>query len=262
ALIRLGLPGIIRHIVADTSHFAGNYPEACSIEACELEGEPSLVELVRDPSRWSEIMERTPLLGDTKNHFPVEGSGRATHVRFVIYPDGGVARLRLFGEVVPGPDRFPEGQEVDLAAIENGGRVIDCSDHHFSVPNNMLMPGDAEGMHDGWETRRRRGPGHDWAIVKLGVAGEIKRIVVDTSHFKGNAPGSCDLETVNAPAATVQRLQGAEWTTLLPATKLEPDRRQALEDLNEVGRVTHVRFNIHPDGGVARLRLFGTAARS
>jgi allantoicase len=109
-------------------------------------------------------------------------------------------------------------------------------------------------MGDGWETKRRRGPGHDWAIIRLARRGVIERVELDTDHFKGNAPGSAMLECCDAvdsfDAAT------ARWEELLPNTPLEADARHRWDDLP--GKpATHVRLKIYPDGGVARLRLYG-----
>ncbi len=203
------------------------------------------------------------LQGDTQNPVAVTHAGRFTHVRFKIYPDGGVARLRLYGEVVPSARAFAK-RELDLAAVENGGRVISTSDQFYSEPLNMLMPGRSKVMSDGWETRRRRGPGHDWAIVKLGIAGTIQRVEVDTAHFKGNFPDSCSIEVCAAEGASaeISRLDSANWRQLLPRVPLKANRVHIFRrQLHEVGAATHVRLNIYPDGGVSRFRVYGRAAQ-
>jgi allantoicase len=261
-VIGLGLPGIIRGVVVDTSFFKGNYPEHFSLEACELEGRlPYKNEGARlkDPeTHWSEVLPQTALKGDSQNLFSVGHEARCTHVRLKIYPDGGVARLRLHGEAVPEMRRVSRG-EIDLVAVENGGSVLTSSDQFFGAPRNLLLPGPAKDMGDGWETRRRRGPGYDWVILKLGVPGVIRRIEVDTSHFKGNFPESCSVEACHAPGAAGDAFLAAPhaWKQLLQQTKLRPNHRHVLNDIQNVGPATHVRFNIYPDGGVARLRLFG-----
>jgi allantoicase len=250
-LLRLGLPGVVRGLVVDTAFFRGNFPESFSLEGAELAGDPEPGHnwSERQPG-WRELRARTPLAGDTKNEFAVDDAGRVTHLLLRIYPDGGVARLRVMGEVAPDPRRLAAG-EVDLAAVENGGRVVDASDMFFGSRHNLIYPDPPRGMHDGWETKRRRGPGHDWAIVALGAAGTIHRAVVDTSHFKGNAPGACSLES---------SADGVAWSELLPLSNLRPHDRRTFSDLVDHAPARFVRFNIFPDGGVARLRLFGRVA--
>lgn len=260
AIVRLGVRGIVRHLVVDTSHFTGNYPEACSVESIDLPGKPDIVELARDPGRWVTLVDRRLLWGDTVNDFPADGVvGPSSYVRLVIFPDGGVARLRVLGEPVP-PEGLLDGtKEVDLAALHSGARAIDCSDHHYSSPNRMLLPGRPRAMWDGWETKRRRGPGNDWAVIRLAGPGEVTRLEIDTTHFKGNAPGSADVEAIAAPGASLGDLRFAEWAPLLPETPLDPDKRHRFGDLESVGPATHLRVNIHPDGGIARFRAFGTS---
>jgi allantoicase len=261
-IIRLGLPGIIRGAIVDTSHFKGNYPEHCSIEACAIEGLPTVEQLTSDSVRWSEILPTSALKGDSQNSFTIGVEEQFTHLRFKIYPDGGVARLRAFGDVVPDWNRLKRiGGEVDLAAVENGALVLSCSDMFFGHRHNLIMPGKAANMSDGWETKRRRGPGHDWVIIKLGRPGEIKRLEVDTSYFKGNFPESCSLEACSAASLPAESLSNPAvlWNLVLPRTKLQAHTRHFFEqEILEAGRATHVRFNIFPDGGVSRLRVYGS----
>jgi allantoicase len=261
-IIRLGLPGIIRGVIVDTSFFRGNYPEHFSLEACALEEQPTVEDLQSDAINWSPLLPQLPLAGDTQNSFPVEGDQRVTHLRFKIYPDGGVARLRVYGEVLPDWERLQRiGGDVDLAAVENGGRVISCSDMFFGHRHNLIMPGRAANMSDGWETKRRRGPGHDWVIIKLGAVGEVRRLEVDTAWFKGNFPESCSLEAISAadvPEETLTDLS-VTWKSVLPRTKLQAHTRHFFEnEILDAGQVSHLRFNIFPDGGVSRLRVYGT----
>ncbi|CAN5718541.1 allantoicase [soil metagenome] len=258
-IVRLGRPGRIRGVIVDTGFFTGNYPEACSIEGCDIEDSAEQT-LTGDDVEWTTVLDRTALRGDHANAFAVYSAGRTTHIRFNIFPDGGVARLRIHGDVIPDWSRILRGGgEVDLAAVEHGGRVVGCSDMHYGNPQQLTMPGQSLGMHDGWETKRRRGTGHEWAVVRLGAPGEIRRIVVDTTHFKGNAPGTCSLEACD----TSGELPGAEavWQPLLPETPLQPHTvHDFVATVASVGRVTHVRFNIVPDGGVARLRVYGVTS--
>ncbi|MDB4951943.1 MAG: allantoicase [Gemmatimonadetes bacterium] len=260
-IVRLGLPGVIRGLCVDTAFFTGNYPDAFSMEAAALPGVPDPETIAADDALWTEIRSRADLAGDARNLFPVESGERWTHLRFHIYPDGGVARLRVHGE--PAPDwaaLLRRGGDVDLGALENGGRVLASSNAHYGNPQNMLQPGRSTHMGDGWETSRRRGPGHDWSIVRLARPGRLTRVELDTDHFKGNAPGSCSLEGIHAPDAAVGELSAGavEWIPLVAETRLQPHARHAWEaEVAAHGALTHVRIRIFPDGGVARLRLFG-----
>jgi len=263
-IIRLGLPGIIRGIVVDTSYFRGNYPEHCSLEACALEGQPTPDELTNDSLQWIPIMPQLPLAGDTQNPFPIQNDERFTHLRFMIYPDGGVARLRVYGEVQPNWTRLKRrGSDIDLAAVDNGGLVLACSDMFFGHRHNLIMPDRAINMSDGWETKRRRGPGHDWVIIRLGAPGQVHRVEVDTSYFKGNFPESCSLEACNAGDSSVEKLTDLSlpWNSILPRTKLQAHTRHLFEqELLDSDTASHLRFNIFPDGGVSRLRVYGKLA--
>jgi len=254
--IRLGVRGIVRGVDVDTSVFTGNYPESCALDACDARDGASADDLTR--AAWREILPRHPLTGDAHNMIAIETALSATHLRLRIFPDGGVARLRAYGDVVVDWDRLRRRGDVDLAAVEHGGFVVACSDMFFGSRHNLIMPGDPINMGDGWETRRRRGPGHDWTIVRLGAEGAIRRVEVDTRHFKGNAPGACRIDACSGDTAAVVGGERVAWRELLARTPLEPHTRHWFEEtLTAVGDVTHVRLNIFPDGGVARLRLFG-----
>jgi len=251
-VIRLGAAGIVRGVDVETTHFKGNYPESCAIDATSVASALLQAQRVTPTTlhmtSWREILKQTPLKGDAHNLFAIDEAPCATHVRLRIFPDGGVARLRAYGEAVADWERLRRRSEVDLAAAEHGGLVVACSDMFFGSRHNLIMPGDATHMADGWETRRRRGPGHDWTIVRLAAPGTIHRVEIDTRHFKGNAPGACSLEGSADERA---------WTELLPRTPLAAHAMHTFEPLRDVGSITHVRFNIYPDGGVGRLRLYG-----
>lgn len=262
-ILRLGLPGIIHGIVVDTSFFTGNYPERFSLEACNLQEQPphknEIKQLSSTKASWAQIFPETALKGDSQNLFAVQNGNRFTHLRFRIYPDGGVARLRVHGQAVPTPKQLARG-EIDLVAVENGGSVVTSSDQFYGAPRNLLMPYRAKNMGDGWETKRRRGPGNDWVVLKLGVPGTIRRIEVDTTHFKGNYPDSCSLEACNANETMVDasNINLQAWKELLPRTRLKPNRRHVFSKIAALTPSTHIRFQIFPDGGVSRLRAFGT----
>jgi allantoicase len=246
-IVRLGARGTVRGVDVDTAFFTGNFPESCAIDACDVNGLPPIDELLR--TEWREIVPRRSLTGDSHNLIAVEEARPATHVRLRIFPDGGVARLRVYGEVVADWNRLRRHGDVDLAALEHGAVVVACSDMFYGSRHNLIMPGDATHMGDGWETKRRRGPGHDWTIVRLGADGTIRRVEVDTRHFKGNSPGACSIDGSR---------DQQDWKELLPRTPLQPHTRHLFEEeLRSIGDVTHARLNIFPDGGIARLRLFG-----
>ena len=256
AIVQLGIPGLVRGAVIDTSYFTGNYPEHASIDACALDAPVPGDRIVRDDIPWRPLLVQSALKGDAVNAFEIDGHERVTHVRLNIFPDGGVARLRMHGEVVPDERVFEQDEEVDLAAMANGGFVLSCSDMHYGNRQNLIIPGSSTHMGDGWETRRRRGPGHDWAILRLARRGVIERIELDTDHFKGNAPGSAMLECCDAGDSF--DADTAHWEVLLPNAPLDADARHRWDDLS-AKPATHVRLNIYPDGGVARLRLLGRA---
>jgi len=257
-VLELGLRGRIRALDVDTSHFVGNQPERASLEACDVAGKATRARL--EQASWTLVLPPSPLAPGASNLFAVSGAGPFTHVRLNIFPDGGVARLRVRGEVAVDPARL-RGRLADLAAIENGGIVLGASDQHFGAKGHLILPGRAKSMAEGWETRRRRGPGHDWAVLQLGAPGRIERVEIDTAHFKGNYPDSAALEGCFAPRAGLVELADAAWEELLPQSKLRPNARHgfAARQLRARGPFTHVRLLIYPDGGVSRLRLYGRA---
>ena len=253
-VLRLGAPARIFGADLDTAHFTGNYPPAAILESA-----------ANNPKDWRKA-KWTPLaprqaLGPNARHFlPVAESAPRQWLRLSIFPDGGIARLRVFGLFAP-PQKT--SAETDLAAMMNGARIVAASDSHFGAPENLLAPGPAENMGDGWETRRRREPGFDWVIAALARPGVIRRAEIDTTHFKGNFPASCVLRAAHAPDADDESLvaQSMFWDEILPRRPLSADRAHRFEKLNCPAAVSHARLEIHPDGGVARLRLFGAAKK-
>ncbi|MGH3230625.1 MAG: allantoicase [Streptosporangiaceae bacterium] len=248
AIVRLGCAGVVRRVVVDTSYFTGNYPPEVSVEACGAEGYPSPAELAT--ASWTTLVPRSTVAGDARNEFEVAVEQRFTHVRLTIFPDGGVARLRVHGEPVPDPRLLPA--TIDLAALENGAVVTGCSNMFYSSPANLLMPGLARVMGDGWETARRRDDGNDWVAVRLACAGSVEVVELDTSHFVGNAPGWARL--------------GYDGGDLVARTALQPDTRHRFAVAGGPvaggpvagGPVAEeVRLDVYPDGGMARLRVFG-----
>lgn len=259
-ILRLGLPGRVHGLVVDTSFFKGNYPQACSVEGASLPGNPDVATLLSSDVAWTELLPRSDLQGDSENLFEVSVNARVTHLRFNIFPDGGVARLRVHGEALPRPRVFAR-PELDLASIENGARVVACNDMFFGSGHNLILPNRAVNMGDGWETKRSRRPGPDWVVVALATRGHIHRALVDTLHFRGNAPESCALDVCDAGDRAIEAVAEADWHEILPRTKLLAHTLHELEDeLRAHAPATHVRMRIWPDGGVSRLRLFGVAS--
>lgn len=246
-IVRLGLPGVVSGVVVDTAFFSGNYPAEISVEGCGAEGYPGRDELTT--AAWTPLVTRTAVAGDSRNEFHVTGSRRVTHIRLSIYPDGGVARLRVHGTAVPDPRLLPG--LVDVAALANGAQVTGCSNMFYSSPANLISPGGPRNMGDGWETARRRSDGNDWVQIQLATAGVIRLAELDTTHFMGNAPGSAAL--AGRSARHPEPDSPADWTPLL-RTRLQPDtlHRFRLESDSEVDCV---RLDVFPDGGMARLRL-------
>ncbi len=260
-VIRLGMPGVVRGLDIDTNHFLGNHPPYASVEGIRLgEGEDESELAGRDG--WQQVLPRSPLAPGSQNMFPSYSDGSFTHLKLNIFPAGGVARFRVYGEVTP---QLPDhGQEqIDLVALANGGQAVACSDMFFSPMENLIMPGRAENMGQGWESRRRRGPGYDWVILEMTRPGLIDEIEVDTNHFKGNYPDRCSIEALHAPGEPVDLLNWADydWTTVMDEQKLSAHERHFFDDeIVEEGPFSHVKLNIFPDGGVSRLRVNGRIA--
>lgn len=245
AIVTLGAAGVIDHVVVDTAFFRGNYPPHVSVEAASVEGHPSADELAE--ARWHPVVAKSEAKGDTANVYEVRDGHRFTHVRLSIHPDGGVARLRVHGTVVADP-RFLTGT-VDLLAAENGGRLVECSDAFYASPANIVMPGRARHMGEGWENARRRDGGNDFAVFALAAAGVPRHVEIDTTWFVGNAPGRVSVSTRDERVSP-------EWTVLLDHVAVRPDTRHRFL-LPGAPAGTHLRLDVFPDGGLSRLRLPG-----
>ena len=254
ALIRLGAPGVISSIDVDTSFFTGNFPEFCFIEACGREGYPGPAELNDNDCDWVALVPRSPLRGDRPNSFRVSDERRFTHLRLSIYPDGGVARLRVFGRAIPDP-RALDGVTVDLAGQEHGGAVVATSDGFYTSAQLLNRPDTARTMGEGWETRRRRDAGHDFVVIQLAFAGTVRRLVVDTAHFKYNATDA--ISVYGCADEVAPSVDSSDWRPLLGRTRLQPDTRHVFR-IAEGSPVGSIRLDAFPDGGLSRVRVFGT----
>jgi allantoicase len=265
-LLRLGVPGQVLALDIDTSHFIGNHPAFASVEGLYTEAEPPLADLLALP--FQELLAQAPLLPGSQNLFVAKPAGNVTHLRLNIFPDGGVARFRAYGSVAPRwarPELDAEtsahvsSELFNLAAVENGAAALACSDAHFGRMHDLLLRERAPDMRSGWETRRRRGPGHDWVVIQLAARGRARVIEVDTQHFKGNFPDRCAIELIDAPGARPSDLvASSDWQELLPETRLAAHTRHFFsQELRVTGPATHLRLRIFPDGGVSRLRVWG-----
>lgn len=274
-IVKLGVRGVVRAVDIDTNHFLGNHPPFASLEATNASDNATAEELGK--ATWVELIPQAPLRPGSQNLFAVSNASSFTHVRLNIYPDGGVARLRVWGDADPDWSRVdldeatkPHWQsgEVDLASVRNGALALACSDAFFGPMNNLIAPGRAVNMGGGWETRRKRLPGNDWILVRLGAPGSIGMLEVDTNHFKGNFADRFALRGIHAPGARITDLvsvssyaKESTWTTIVPETKLSASTRHFFrKEVTAKGPFTHVRLDIFPDGGVSRLRVWGSRA--
>lgn len=248
-VVRLGAEGRIVGVDIDTSHFLGNHPPFASLDAAVTTDEAVRAGAVT----WTRILPSTPLRRGSRNLAPIAAPGSFTHVRLNIYPDGGVARLRVYGA----PVARPSGDRVDLLALGTGARPLACSDMFFSPMTNLLLPTKSAYMGNGWETRRSRPPGTDWIVLQLGVPGRVESFELDTAHFKGNFPDRARVEGLYWPDAPPQALIGhPDWRPATAWTKLRADTVHAVP-ATDGGPFTHLRLTIVPDGGVARMRAWG-----
>jgi allantoicase len=257
-IVRLAGPSTLALLEIDTRYFTGNYPPLASVQACSVVAGPD------DHTQWTVLLPSSALKGDQRNFFELQSQGSWTHLKLNIYPDGGIARLRAYGTLQRDWTE-PEGAEdIDLAAALNGGRALACSDEHYGAMGNLLLPGRGASMADGWETRRRRGPGFDWVILRLGTSGRIQCVEVDTAHFKGNYPHQISINAAHVQGSAEANLTSEclSWPVLLEPQLLQADNVvQFRQQLRDLGSVSHARVNMHPDGGLSRVRLFGQPER-
>ena len=257
AIVRLGAPGTIQAVEINTNFFTGNFPPSASVDVCySPDADPD------DTTKWYPLLPAVDLQGDSEHVFEINNDQPWSHVRLNIFPDGGIARFRVYGRPYIDWGIADEEKTIDLVSALNGGSALSCSDEHFGRMGNLINPGRGVNMGDGWETARRRRPGYDWVILSLGCAGIVEEIEIDTAHFKGNFPDSCDIQAAFVQGGTPEQMatQSLFWRTLLPNQKLKPDTQQRFKVDQEFGSITHVKLNIHPDGGVSRLRLWGRPA--
>ncbi|KAF8160795.1 allantoicase [Crassisporium funariophilum] len=261
-IIQLGTSGTISGFDVDTANFNGNEAPAVSIHALY---DSDLKDPQKDDPRWTEIVPKVDCGPSSRHLFKVPPTPCFNYVKIHMYPDGGIARFRTYGEVVP--VHPTDGSSFDLAHVFAGGRVICVSDQHFGVGPNLLLPGRGINMGDGWETKRSRTKGHqDWAIIQLGAPGWLEQVEIDTNHFCGNFPESCEIHAMYAEHDIEWQTAMPDeqnWNLILPRTKLGPHRQHYFELENVENQIyTHVKVTIHPDGGLKRVRFIGRKAES
>lgn len=257
AVVRLGAPGSIDVIELSTTFFTGNYPPSASVDVCySPDQDPT------ENTEWTALLEAVELQGDSEHFFEISDERPWTHARLNIFPDGGIARFRTYGKPHIDWSQIDKTESIDLVAALNGGVALACNDEHFGTMGNLNNPGRGVNMGDGWETARRRVPGNDWVILALGCPGNVEKIEIDTAHFKGNFPDSCDLQAAYVKGGSADQIatQSLYWRTLMPNQKLAADSIQTFDVDPDFGTVTHVKLNIHPDGGVSRIRVHGKPA--
>ncbi|KAF2123398.1 Allantoicase [Dothidotthia symphoricarpi CBS 119687] len=262
-VLRLGTAsGKIAGVEIDTTFFNGNHAPEIAVEGAFLpDATPSQEEQIKSAAYtgWETILDKQEC-GPSQRHgwlFDTITEKAYTHVRLLMYPDGGIARFRLYGCAVP---VFPADTSAvfELSATNMGGVAVSCSDQHFGSKDNLLLPGRGVDMGDGWETKRTRGEHVDWTIVKLGAKGEIDHVVVDTAHFRGNFPGK--IQVFAGAFETDPAHADQAWVEVLAPQPGKPDVEQVYKgELKQVeGKAyTHAKLVIIPDGGVKRFRVFG-----
>ncbi len=257
AIVQLATPGKIAGFNIDTNFFLGNHPPHASVEAIYLEDASAITDWEILP--WEEILEKSHLDAGSQNFYECKSEKLFTHLRLHIYPDGGVARFRVYGTVFKNWDAIATNEIIELVAAINGGQAVACNDMFFSAMSNLIMPGRGINMGDGWETKRNRTPNNrDWVILQLATIGTINKILVDTCHFKGNYPDRCSIEGCIIEDGSNPLAESIQWTTLLPEQKLSADTEHEFEkEIINKSPFSHIRLNIFPDGGISRLRLWG-----
>ena len=253
-ILKLGKPGFINKVDIDTSYFSGNHPKYISLEACSISGK-----LPNKKTNWKTIIKKSPTKANSHHLFNIKNKNFFTHVKLNIFPDGGVARLRVYGSMKV-KKKLSKGIQ-NLTSIINGSVPIACNNEHFGRAENILAPGVGKNMGDGWETRRSRGKNFDWIIIKCSTAGKIDRIQIDTHHFKGNYPDKCSIQATyidNKLSSKNIVKKSKRWKLLLNKTKLYAHKKHNFKNkIMRNKKINYIRINIFPDGGISRVRIFG-----
>ena len=251
-ILKLGKPGKISKINVDTSHFNGNQPEMISVEGANSNSSKI------NQLKWQTLLTKKKTKANNKHFFKISNRKIFTHIKFNIFPDGGVARLKLYGSIAKS-NQF-SNKKINLASLLDGASVIACNNEHFGKAENILAPGKAKNMGDGWETRRRRHKGHDWLILNSIDGNSVDKIEISTHHFKGNFPSHCSLQATFLSSKNSKRILNSsnKWKYLLKNTKLSANKTHIFKNsLMKKEKINHIKINIFPDGGISRFRIFG-----
>ena len=253
-IIKLGKPGNIKKIDIDTSYFNGNQPSMVSLEGCNSKSNKI------KSFKWKKIIGKIKTKANNQHIFNIKSHSVYTHIKLNIFPDGGIARLRLYGTISKINNKFTN-KKINLASILNGASVVACNNEHFGKTENILAPGKAKNMGDGWETRRRRGKGFDWVILNTVNGKEIKDIEVSTHHFKGNYPSFCTIQASYLPEKIntnkIIKLSN-KWKFVLNRSNLSANKSHKFKNkLMKNNKVNYVKINIFPDGGISRFKMYG-----
>ena len=254
-VLKLGKPGKIFDIDIDTSHFNGNQPTHASLEGCFSRSKPN------KKTKWTRLLGKKKL-GPNKNHnFKSQNKSTFNYIRLNIFPDGGVARLRLYGKIEIDKKTI-NNKNINLTSVLNGASIVGCNNEHFGRAENIIAPGKGKNMGDGWETRRSRGKNFDWLIIKFGKPGLIKKLEIDTHHFKGNYPDSCSIQTaiINKDLSNNLIVKNSKnWKFILNKSKLSAHKKHVFKKfLIKRNKENYLKINIYPDGGISRIRAFGS----
>ncbi|MCS5589832.1 MAG: allantoicase [Candidatus Thioglobus sp.] len=260
--IRLGSTSIINNFNIDTSHFTGNFAPAISILGCCVPGGTTDDRVVDGSavSEWFDLLTQENLKSDSHNLFSCKSTQPLTHLKITLYPDGGIARFRAYGNTYSEDTKY-QMTGTNVISKESGARAVFANDEHFGCLSNVLEEHDPLSMADGWETRRRRKPGNDWGIIALSSPAKVHEIVIDTSFFKGNFPDTFSISSTNMTDTDDNTLieKSNTWDKIIERKKLGMNKIHIFkkEDLLHEQEITHVRIDIFPDGGIARLKLIG-----
>jgi len=253
-IIKLGKPGKIFNADLDTTHFSGNQPTHASIQACFSKNQPN------KKTKWITILNKKKLGPNKKHNFTTNSKFTFNYIKLNIFPDGGIARIRLYGKIDMEKVNI-KGKMINLSSVLNGASIIGCNNEHFGRAENVIAPGKGKNMGDGWETRRSRGKNFDWLIIKFGKVGIINKLEIDTHHFKGNYPDSFTIQTAsilkNVSNSFIVR-SSARWKVILNKAKLKANKKHVFKNFQKnKNKVNFLKINIYPDGGISRIRAFG-----
>jgi allantoicase len=253
-ILKLGKPGRINKVDIDTSYFNGNQPSKISLEACFCKKK-----IPNKNYKWFTILKKKTTNPNSHHFFNINNKSIFTHIKLNIYPDGGVARLRVYGSMEV-KKKFGK-KIINLTSVLNGATPIACNSEHFGRAENILAPGSGKNMGDGWETRRSRGKNFDWLIIKCATEGKISTIQIDTHHFKGNYPDKCSLQASFLKGKIKSSsivFKSKKWELLLNKVKLHAHKKHNFKNrLMKNKKINYIKINIFPDGGISRIRAFG-----